>query len=84
MSTQEKKSGRVRSLYITKRKNYTATTVVMSVKIPLSLLKQIDQLIEKGYYQNRSDFVRDAVRRLLAEHNGFKNQLSTGLVIAQR
>lgn len=43
------------------KRNYT------SVSIALTLAQKIDRVLKKGGYQNRADFVRDAIRRLLAE-----------------
>lgn len=42
-------------------------TKYTTVSIPQKLAKQIDETIEEGGYRNRSDFVRDAIRRLLEE-----------------
>ena len=39
--------------------NYT------TISIPISLAEKIDKAIKKGLYQNRPDFVRDAIRKLL-------------------
>ncbi|MCL1977296.1 MAG: ribbon-helix-helix domain-containing protein [Candidatus Bathyarchaeota archaeon] len=33
-----------------------------TVSIPLDLMNKIDNALKKGGYQNRSDFVRDAIR----------------------
>lgn len=38
-----------------------------TVSVPLELAEHIDRVLRKGGYQNRSDFVRDAVRRFLQE-----------------
>lgn len=35
-----------------------------TVSIPIDLAQRIDKMLGKGY-QNRADFVRDAIRRLL-------------------
>jgi hypothetical protein len=56
------------SVYITRRKDYTAVTKVVSVKLPVGLIEQLDSLIEKGYFQNRGDAIREAIRRLLASY----------------
>jgi putative addiction module CopG family antidote len=40
---------------------------VTQVRLPEGLLKKIDNLVEKGIYSNKSDVVRDAVRRLVLE-----------------
>ena len=38
-----------------------------TISIPISLAEKIDEAIKKGLYQNRPDFVRDAIRKLLKE-----------------
>ena len=40
------------------------TMVVAQVRVPEGLLDEIDLLVGKGFYSNRSDVIRDAVRRL--------------------
>jgi hypothetical protein len=45
-----------------------STTVPLSAYIPVSVVERIDNLIEKGFFENRSDFIREAVRRLLIEY----------------
>jgi len=56
------------SVYVTRREDYTAVTRVVSVKLPVGLVDALDELIEEGYFQNRSDAVREAVRRLIVEY----------------
>lgn len=38
-----------------------------TVSIPLTLAEKIDKVLGKGGYRNRTDFVCDAIRRLLEE-----------------
>lgn len=38
-----------------------------TASIPLDLAERVDRVLIRGGYQSRSDFVRDAVRRLLRE-----------------
>jgi metal-responsive CopG/Arc/MetJ family transcriptional regulator len=38
-----------------------------TASIPISLAEKIDQVLAKAGYQNRADFVRDAIRRLLTD-----------------
>lgn len=38
-----------------------------TVSIPMTLAEKIDEILEKEGYQNRADFVREAVRKLLSE-----------------
>lgn len=37
---------------------------VAQVRLPKKLIEQVDSLVEAGLYANRSDALRDAVRRL--------------------
>ena len=43
--------------------------MVLTVDVPNGLQKEIDSEVEKGRYQNKSELVRDAIRRLLEERN---------------
>ncbi len=38
---------------------------VVQVRIPREMIRRIDTLVKKGIYPNRSEAIRDAVRRLL-------------------
>ena len=38
-----------------------------TVSISIELMKKVDDALAKGNYQNRADFVRDAIRKQLAE-----------------
>jgi len=40
---------------------------VTQVRLPEGLVKEIDNLVKKGFYATKSDVVRDAVRRLALE-----------------
>ncbi len=40
---------------------------VVSIKLPLSYLEALDELVKAGVYPSRSEAIRDAVRRLLEE-----------------
>ncbi|MBI3035724.1 type II toxin-antitoxin system ParD family antitoxin [Candidatus Woesearchaeota archaeon] len=37
------------------------------VRLTKGLIEKIDELVQKGYYSNKSDAIRDAVRRLVWE-----------------
>jgi len=56
------------SYYVTNRGDYTSVTKVISVKLPVGLIDALDQLIERGYFQNRSDAIREAIRKLLSTY----------------
>ena len=36
---------------------------IIQVRIPSGLVKTMDKLVRKGLYVNRSDFIRDAMRK---------------------
>ena len=38
---------------------------VVQVRIPREMIKKIDELVKRGVYPNRSEAIRDAVRRFL-------------------
>lgn len=38
-----------------------------TVSIPLALAERMDRVLKKGGYQNRADFTREAIRRLVLE-----------------
>jgi len=57
-----------RKYRVVRKQGYTSIIRSISVKVPANLLTEIHTLIEKGYYQSVSDFVRDAIRDLLAKH----------------
>ncbi|MFB6100451.1 MAG: ribbon-helix-helix domain-containing protein [Candidatus Nanohalobium sp.] len=41
--------------------------MTLTVDVPDGLQKEIDSEVERGRYQNKSELVRDAIRRLLEE-----------------
>jgi putative addiction module CopG family antidote len=43
--------------------------MTLTVDVPDGLQEEIDSEVEKGRYQNKSELVRDAIRRLLEERN---------------
>jgi len=40
---------------------------VTQVRLPEGLIKEMDKLVDKRFYNSKSDVVRDALRRLLIE-----------------
>ena len=43
------------------------TMEVTQVRLPEGILKEVDKLVHRGIYTNKSDVVRDALRRLILE-----------------
>jgi len=41
----------------------------LQIRLPKKLLDDIDKVVESNLYSNRSDVIRDAVRRLTARYN---------------
>lgn len=54
-----------RNIYIL-RVYYTCIMEVVQARLPETLVNDIDDLVKKKKYHNRSDVIRDAVRRLTA------------------
>lgn len=42
---------------------------VTQVRIPNKLLEESQKLIDKGFYTNKSDVIRDALRKLILEYH---------------
>ena len=40
---------------------------VTQVRLPEGLITEIDKLVDKGFYTNKSDVIRDAIRKLVLE-----------------
>ena len=40
---------------------------ITQVRLPSAMLNQLDELVEQGYYSNKSDVIRDALRKLMLE-----------------
>ena len=52
---------------------------ILTVKVPEGYLAAIDELVRKGRYANRSDFVRKAIELLLAiEYNRLQEEGARG------
>jgi hypothetical protein len=51
------------------------SSIPVTSHIPVAVVERIDALIEKGLFENRSDFIREAARRLLIE---YERMLSRG------
>lgn len=52
----------------------TLKKVVVTVKFPEKIAKDIDELIEIGIYQTRSEFIRRAVREQLKKDRWYQNR----------
>ena len=48
--------------------------MTMSVDLPEGLEKEINSEVGKGRYKSKSEFIRDAVRRLLDERNKIEHK----------
>lgn len=40
---------------------------ITQVRLPEGLIREVDKLVGKGLYTNKSDVIRDAVRKLVLE-----------------
>ena len=43
------------------------TMAVAQVRLPEGLMQEVDVLVEKGLYTNKSEVIRDALRQLILE-----------------
>jgi putative addiction module CopG family antidote len=48
--------------------------MTMSVDLPEGLEREIDSEVGKGRYKSKSEFIRDAVRRLLDERDKIEHK----------
>ena len=42
---------------------------VTQVRLPEGLIKEVDKFVQKGFYANKSDLIRDALRNFLHKRN---------------
>jgi CopG family nickel-responsive transcriptional regulator len=57
-----------------------AETTRLSFSIDKSLLQKLEDLLEKGQYENRSEFIRDLVRGRLVEEEWEKDSPALGTI----
>lgn len=57
-------------------------SVVVPVRVPRELTQKIHDLVAKGFYPNRSDLVREALRRLIVSESTFTQKFAVGHSIA--
>ena len=43
------------------------TMAVAQVRLPESLMEEVEKLVTKGFYTSKSDVIRDALRKLILE-----------------
>ena len=47
--------------------NMTKQMPVAQVRIPEGLVKEVNNLVKRGFYSSKSDVIRDAIRKLVLE-----------------
>ena len=52
-------------------------TEKITINLNVVELGKIDLLVEEGFYQNRTDFIRAAIRAQMAQHNTAMDQITT-------
>ena len=57
-----------------RRTDKAPKTHIVSFHIPRALLEALDQLVEMGVFNNRSEAIRTALFNLLREHRDFLEQ----------
>ncbi|HDD69430.1 MAG TPA: ribbon-helix-helix protein, CopG family [Candidatus Korarchaeota archaeon] len=45
-----------------------SSKVVIQVRLPAKLVRELDKLTEEGYYSNRTEAIADAIRHLLERY----------------
>jgi len=40
---------------------------VVQIRLPDKLIKKIDELVEQGYYESRSEFIRSKLREVIED-----------------
>lgn len=50
----------------------------IQIRLTKKLIEEIDELIKAGVYPNRSEAIRDAVRRLIADTDGEIEEIEDG------
>ena len=55
---------------------FMETSEKVSVNMNIATLSQIDLLVDKGYYSNRSDFINQSVRQALNEKSSVIEEMS--------
>ncbi len=55
------------------------TTIITQVRLPRGIINEVDKLVKKGLYTNKSDVIRDAIRKLILEQQigSLKNNLDS-------
>ncbi len=48
--------------------NITMVMETIQIRLTSKLVEKLGELVKQGYYPNKSEAVRDAVRRLILEH----------------
>lgn len=46
---------------------YSSIVEVAQVRLPEGIVQEVDRLVERGLYTNKSDVIRDALRKLILE-----------------
>lgn len=41
------------------------TTAIAQVRLPKGIMKEINKLVSKGLYTNKSDLIREAIRKFI-------------------
>ena len=50
--------------------------LLTQARLPKKLILEMETIVKKGHYENKSDFIRDAVRRLVFEEQAHSINIS--------
>ena len=56
---------------------------IISVHLPEWMIKEIDELVMKGYFPSRAEFIRIAIHQLLLNLKEFKKTKTVELVLGR-
>jgi Arc/MetJ-type ribon-helix-helix transcriptional regulator len=43
--------------------------ITVSLRLPKRVIEEVDKVVEQGFFQSRSDFIREAIRQYLIRLN---------------
>jgi Arc/MetJ-type ribon-helix-helix transcriptional regulator len=43
--------------------------ITVSLRLPRKIIEEVDKVVEQGFFQSRSDFIREAIRQYLIRLN---------------
>lgn len=54
-------------------------TVLLQVRVPEAIVKELDKLVAAGYFKSRSEAVAEGIRRLLLAYSGVSSGIEAAI-----